>query len=86
MQHANTLVRSTQSKEVLSGSMCFTYLNSETKNVGTADGLVTHLENYGYMYSRNLNSVKAWAQALELTHPRDSIVRTVLGVVLAQVD
>lgn len=47
---------------------------------------MTLLENYGYMFSGKLNSVKAWAQALEVTHPRDSIVRTVLGVVLAQIN
>lgn len=53
------------------------------KYLETADGLVTHSENYGYTYSGKLSTVKAWAHALGFTHPHYSIVRTVLGVVLA---
>lgn len=44
-----------------------------------------HLENYGYMSSSKLNSVKALVRVLEHAHLLFSIVTTVLGMVLAQI-
>lgn len=84
MLYANTPIKSVQSKEVLSGCICFRYIYIQRpKYLETADGFVTHSENYGYTYSGKLSTVKAWAHALGFTHSHYSIVRTVLGVVLA---